>query len=349
VAGLVYRTVRGTTRLAGRGADALLGAAAKLLPGTDSPPAREAALAALNGVYGDHLEASGNPLAIGMSLRVDGQRAGPGPRRAGAALPQAGGPHAGAGARPVHERPAMDNATATTTARRWRATWATPLYLHYNSGRHVSSNGRDFARLLDELVALAGAGDRAGHRRPQHGRAGGAQRLPPGGSSRACPGRGGCSSWSSWARRTRARRWNAAACWWTGCWVSAPTSRRSRGWARRAAPASPTCASATCRTPTGRAAAATTSATTTACPRRCPPAWTCLVAATTADHVDSLRSALLGDGLVRLSSALGQHRNPVLALAVPDDAPARDHTGQPLGPAEPARRRTATRVTQPSP
>ena len=29
----------------------------------------------------------------------------------------------------------------------------TPLYLHYNSGRHISRNGRDLAALLEELVA----------------------------------------------------------------------------------------------------------------------------------------------------------------------------------------------------
>ena len=28
----------------------------------------------------------------------------------------------------------------------------TPLYLHYDSGRHVSTNGRDLAALLEELV-----------------------------------------------------------------------------------------------------------------------------------------------------------------------------------------------------
>ena len=43
-----------------------------------------------------------------------------------------------------------------------------------------------------------------------------------------------------------------------------------------------------------------------------------LVAATTAEHPASLRSALLGDGLVRVSSALGRHRDPALALAVPE-------------------------------
>src|SRR3546814_14473246 len=35
-------------------------------------PEREAVLAALNGVLGNHLDASGNPLAITMGLRCDG-------------------------------------------------------------------------------------------------------------------------------------------------------------------------------------------------------------------------------------------------------------------------------------
>src|SRR5213075_2020262 len=29
----------------------------------------------------------------------------------------------------------------------------TPVYLHYNSGRHVSENGRELAQLLDQLVS----------------------------------------------------------------------------------------------------------------------------------------------------------------------------------------------------
>lgn len=28
----------------------------------------------------------------------------------------------------------------------------TPIHLHYNSGRHISTNGRDFAALMDALV-----------------------------------------------------------------------------------------------------------------------------------------------------------------------------------------------------
>ena len=88
--GMVYRSIRGVTRLVGGGVDTVL---AQLLPAIypDARPAqepvhpstdfpnnptssteREAVLAALNGVLGDHLAASGNPLAIPMRLRRDG-------------------------------------------------------------------------------------------------------------------------------------------------------------------------------------------------------------------------------------------------------------------------------------
>ena len=43
------------------------------------------------------------------------------------------------------------------------------------------------------------------------------------------------------------------------------------------------------------------------------------VAATTAERADSLRSSTLGDGLVPLASALGEHRDPALRLHLPDD------------------------------
>ena len=58
----------------------------------------------------------------------------------------------------------------------------TALDVRYNSGRHVSQNGRSLAELLEQVVAAWPAdvgADRA--RRPLDGRPGRAQRLPPGG------------------------------------------------------------------------------------------------------------------------------------------------------------------------
>ena len=151
ITGFVYRTVRGVTRLIGGGVDELLGRLGALIDDEHSSPAREAALAALNGVLGDYLAASGNPLAIPMGLRA-----------AGAPLPLAKAALTAAFPQPsthvvvlVHGlcmnplqwmRNGHDHGAALA-----RDTGCTPLYLHYNTGRHISENGRDFAAVVDAL------------------------------------------------------------------------------------------------------------------------------------------------------------------------------------------------------
>ena len=80
-----------------------------------------------------------------------------------------------------------------------------PLYVRYNSGRHISENGRELARLLERAGrALAGRGGRDRADRPLDGRPGGPQRLPlrrgrDAGASRSV-------TCSRSARRTAARR-----------------------------------------------------------------------------------------------------------------------------------------------
>src|SRR5664279_3826970 len=68
ITGFVYKSVRGVTRVVGGGVDALLGAIAPLAAEQRSSRQREAVLAVLNGVFGDYLEASGNPLALPMQF-----------------------------------------------------------------------------------------------------------------------------------------------------------------------------------------------------------------------------------------------------------------------------------------
>jgi hypothetical protein len=175
ITGLVYRTVRGVTRLAGGGVDALLGVlATDLAPGDgvrapdarSLSPAREALVAALNGVLGDHLEASGNPLAIALQLRVDGQ---PLPLQAEALrlrLPQAGPAVAvlvhglcmndlswARGASPGPDTDGGADAAPAGLAAKLAAAGYTTLALHYNSGRSIARNGADFAQQLEALVA----------------------------------------------------------------------------------------------------------------------------------------------------------------------------------------------------
>jgi len=155
ITGLVYETVRGVTHLVGGSAEALLGwlepALAASDPGKPPRPEREALVAMLNGVLGDHLAATDNPLAIAMAFR-----------RSGRALPL--------------ERLALRSSLAGATPRllvllhglcmsdlQWqraghdhgeslaRELGYTPVYLHYNSGLSVSTNGRILAQLMERL------------------------------------------------------------------------------------------------------------------------------------------------------------------------------------------------------
>ncbi|MCA3239839.1 MAG: alpha/beta hydrolase [Rubrivivax sp.] len=175
ITGLVYRTVRGATRLVGGGVDALLGLlATDLVPSDAAPapdtqpasPAREALVAALNGVLGDHLEASGNPLAIALQLRVDGQPLALQAEALRLRLPQAGPAVAvlvhglcmndlswARGTLPGPDGDGGADAAPTGLATKLAAAGYTTLALHYNSGRSIARNGADFAQQLEALVA----------------------------------------------------------------------------------------------------------------------------------------------------------------------------------------------------
>jgi len=157
ITGLVYKTVRGVTKRVGGSVDALLGLIEPALrPGGPAPlpsPAREALVAALNGVLGDHLAASHNPLAITMQWRVDGQAL-PGDAAAlRARLPAARGTLILA----VHglcmndlqwRRQGHDHAAALAAELD-----GTAIYLHYNSGLPIPVNGQLFAVQMAQLLA----------------------------------------------------------------------------------------------------------------------------------------------------------------------------------------------------
>ncbi len=69
ITGFVYRSVRGVTHVAGGAVDRVLAPLVPLLARASPWPGREPLVCALNGVLGDRLEATGNPLAIAMQLR----------------------------------------------------------------------------------------------------------------------------------------------------------------------------------------------------------------------------------------------------------------------------------------
>ncbi|MEH0167489.1 esterase/lipase family protein [Paucibacter sp. JuS9] len=152
--GLAYRTVHGLTGLVGAGVERSLSLLEPLIesgqPVDADSPERAAVLAALNGVIGDRLAASANPLATRMSLR-----------RAGAAIdPDA------LSAAPRHlllihglcmndlqwRREGHDHGVALAAS-----LGIAPVYLRYNTGRPIAENGRELALLLEQAL-----GTRAG-------------------------------------------------------------------------------------------------------------------------------------------------------------------------------------------
>ncbi len=135
ITGLVYRSVRGVTRLVGGGLDLALGALTPLL-GQAAPARANATLAALNGVLGDYLEATANPLATPMSLHplVEGATGAPLILLHGLCMNEA-----------QWRRDDADFPAALA------ALGYQPLGLRYNTGRAIWRNGAELARLLESV------------------------------------------------------------------------------------------------------------------------------------------------------------------------------------------------------
>jgi pimeloyl-ACP methyl ester carboxylesterase len=154
ITGLVYQVVRGGVRLVGWGLDASLDTVAKLLPEADTGPRRDALVAVANGIYGDHLARTANPLASEMSFRVRGQPIDV--ARPDASIRAATGrPPTGRLLILVHglclndlqwRRNGHDHGEALAAE-----LGCTVLYLRYNSGLRIGENGRAFSNLLETL------------------------------------------------------------------------------------------------------------------------------------------------------------------------------------------------------
>ena len=318
VTGVTYRAVRGTTRVLGHGVDAVLGALTRPAGTGASTPRREALIAALNGLWGDHLADSGNPLAIAMCLRVGGRALDLSSEAVAVPLPKPGGKllvlaHGLCMNDLQWTRQGHDHGLALA-----RDLGFTPVYLHYNSGRHVSQNGREFAALLEQLVSrwpvpvddLVIVGHSMGglvarsacHYAAQEGQAwlGALTKIaflgtPHHGAPLERGGRlvdtvFGLSPYvAPFARIGKARSAGITDLRF-GNLQDADWNGRDRH-AQRHDDRQPT------PLPEGVDAY--------------------LVAATSAERAGGLRSATIGDGLVPLASALGKHRDPALALPVP--------------------------------
>lgn len=164
LSGLVYRSIRGVTHVAGGTVDALLALLTPTLapdqPAAPPRPEREALVAVLNGVLGDHLAASANPLAITMALRHGGHAL---PLQAGALAPwlqarQLKAPDTllvllhGLCMNDLQWQGKKLQAHEDLGALLAPPLGALPLYLHANTGLPIAENGRQFAALMQQLV-----------------------------------------------------------------------------------------------------------------------------------------------------------------------------------------------------
>ncbi|MDX1303640.1 alpha/beta hydrolase [Photobacterium sp.] len=164
ITGLVYKSIITITQLLGKGSDAVL---AKLQPqfesldrGKSGTPQREAVLAALNGVIGDRLVESDNPLATPMTLRYQ-RKALNGQSmlltsESTPLIPEATGKIVLI----IHglcmndlqwsvqdQEQTLDHGEALASSLDY-----TPVYLRYNSGLHTSQNGRELSAQLELLI-----------------------------------------------------------------------------------------------------------------------------------------------------------------------------------------------------
>lgn len=301
--GLVYEVIRLVTRMVGGGIDAAL-APLEQAPGASEE--RDALVAILNGILGDHLAATGNPLALPMTLKggaAEGERLLlliHGLCRHDRHWHRNGHDHGAALARDLGFK---------------------PLYLSYNTGLHISANGRALAELLESRLARGSApveglailahsmgglvarsachqAALAGQRwlgslrhliflgTPHHG-----SRVERGGHlvEQAL----GAAPWVGPLARlahvrsagiTDLRYGNLLEADWQG------RDRFGRGGDRRQHVPLPT------------------------------GVRSCALAATTGGQAGSLQGRLLGDGLVPVASALGRHQDPERCLDFPEEA-----------------------------
>ena len=314
VTGLVYRSVRAIARLVGGGVDATLAQLAPLLKEASDSNAQEAVVAALNGVLGDYLARTGSALAIPMRLRRGGAPV------AFDALAAASPPVGGKLLVLVHglcmndrqwQRNGHDHGVALA-----RDLGYTPVYLHYNTGLHIATNGRDFAAALEALLAAWPApltecailahsmgglvarsavhfGGIAGHRWP-----GKLNRMiflgsPHQGAPLERGGHwietvlGATQYTAPFARLARIRSAGITDLRYGNLLAEDRTVSESGGGAD--VQVVPLPANVRCYT----------------------------IGATTGDAVGDLRDRILGDGLVPLASALGQHDDPTRTLQFP--------------------------------
>jgi len=157
VSALVYRAVHGVTQVVGAGIDSALAALAPYLGSLTDRPEREHIQSAVNGVLGDHLAGSGNPLAIAMQVRKDGSSLHLDREALSSDLPEASGRilllvHGLCMNDRQWSRRRSDGSSHDHGLALQAAHGHTAVYLHYNTGLNIADNGRMLSDMLEDLL-----------------------------------------------------------------------------------------------------------------------------------------------------------------------------------------------------
>jgi pimeloyl-ACP methyl ester carboxylesterase len=151
ISGLVYTCLRKVNSLLSSGVDRLIINGQQQSLEISRSDAMHAAVSALNGVMGDRLLAQNNSLAINMAFRRNGKTLTL--DELNTLIEQADGKVL----LMVHGL-CMNDVQWTRNEHNHGEKLAEefrmlPIYLHYNTGQHISENGRELANLLQSLVA----------------------------------------------------------------------------------------------------------------------------------------------------------------------------------------------------
>jgi pimeloyl-ACP methyl ester carboxylesterase len=158
IAGGVYATVRGSAGLVGRAADVVLeGRRRRAGRELSTTPAGAAVVAVVTGLIGDVLKEKDSELHQPMAVRLDGCVVPAEPAALAEAFPAATPRlvvfvHGLMETEYAWRRRAGDNG-GTYGTRLARDLGCTPVDIRYNSGLHISENGRSLAGLLEALAA----------------------------------------------------------------------------------------------------------------------------------------------------------------------------------------------------
>jgi len=152
VAGVAFKNSKWSTNFFGKSIEKLLGQLGFLLGEFKVTHERETVRSILNGVIGDYLETSDNPLQITMQFRSEGKTV----NLTKSKISKTYSNTTGKILVMVHGS-CMNDLQWTQNEHNHGNSLAndlnmTPVFLYYNSGRHISTNGNNFSELLEELI-----------------------------------------------------------------------------------------------------------------------------------------------------------------------------------------------------